>query len=252
MFLRLSVLMVLWAFMVAGCVPVEPTRPDSENANYHYLLGVTALDEANPTEALKEFLEAEKFDKKDPEIQAGLAQAYWLKGALELAEKHYKNAISVSDGEPKYYNNLAALYLTLERYDDSIAAFKVAAESLFFDRPAVAWTGIGLAYFKKQDYSSAAQAYQKAMDVNNRYYLAPYRLGELYYNQDRIVEALDMFTRSVELAPGFVEGHYWKGLVHMKMKETDKAKKEFLEVLRLAPRSESARLAGGYLKIIDQ
>ena len=246
------VLPLICLFLAVACVPVEPTRPDSENANYHYLLGVTALDEGNPTEAMKEFLEAEKFDDDDPKIQDGLAQAYWLKGAHDLAVKHYKNAIEKGDGEPKYYNNLAALYLTLERYDEAIEAFRVAAESLFFDRPAVAWTGIGLAYFKKQDYTSAAQAYEKAMEVNSNYYFAPYRLGELYYNQERVVEALDMFTRSVELAPGFVEGHYWKGLVHMKMKETGKAKEEFLEVLRLAPKSESARLAVGYLKIIDK
>ena len=252
MFLRLCVLVAFCAVLAAACVPVEPKRLDSENANYHYLMGASALDEGNATEALKEFLEAEKFDKKDPEIQAGLAQAYWIKGAHGEAEKHYKNAISNSDGEPKYYNNLAALYLTMERYDDSIEAFKVAAESLFFENPAMAWTGIGLAYFKKQEYPSAAQAYQKAIDVNKNYYLAPYRLGELYYNQDRIVEALDMFSRSVQLAPGFVEGHYWKGLVHMKMKEINKAKDEFLEVLRLAPGSESARLASGYLKIIDK
>lgn len=253
MLFRLFVLIAFCSAIAVACVPIEPSRPDSENANYHYLVGITALDEGNPTEALKELLEAEKYDKKDPEIQAGLAQAYWLKNAYNLAEQHYRNAISVSNGEePKYYNNLAALYLTMERYDDSIEAFKVAAESLFFDRPAVAWTGIGLAYFKKQDYTSAAQAYEKAMEVNNRYYFAPYRLGELYYNQDRIVEALDMFTRAVKLAPGFVDGHYWKGLVHMKMKETSKAKEEFLEVLRLAPGSESARLASGYLKIIDK
>lgn len=249
---RLLVCTVICITLMSACVPVKETRTNSENANSHYLLGVTALDEGNPTQALKEFLEAEKYDKKNPEIQAGLAQAYWLKGAHELAEKHMKNAIAVSDGDPKYYNNLGALYLTMKRYDEAVTAFKTAAESLLFDRPAMAWTGVGLAYYMKQDYPAAAQAYQKAIEVNDRYYMAPYRLGELYYNQDRIAEALDMFTRSVELAPGFVEGHYWQGLVYMKMKETDKAKSAFLEVIRLAPGTETARLAGDYLKIIGK
>lgn len=252
MFPRLSLPLFLCIFVLVACVPFEEARPDSDSAKYHYLLGVSSLGEGSTTEALKEFLEAEKFDSKDEEIQAGLAQAYWLKGAHGLAEQHMKNAITLSDGTPRYYNNLAALYLTMERYDDAIEAFQVAAESLLFDRPEMAWTGMGLAYFKKQDYPAASRSYQKAMDLNGRYYLAPYRLGELYYNQDRIVEALDMFTRSVELAPGFVEGNYWQGLVYMKMKETDKAKKSFLEVLRLAPGSESARLAADYLKIISK
>ena len=38
----------------------------------------------------------------------------------------------------------------------------------------------------------------------------------------------------------------------MKMKETDKAKQSFKEVIRLGPQSETARLASNYLKIINK
>lgn len=240
------------AISLAACVPYEETKPAKENAQYHYMMGVSALDEQNPTEALKEFLMAEESDKNDPQIQSGLAQAYWLKQAYSLAEVHFKNAIALSKDDPKYYHNLAALYLSMERYDDAISAFQTAAENLLFDRSELAWTGIGLANFHKQDYPAAERSYRKAMALNPRYYLAPFHLGELYYNQDRPVEALDMFTLTIELAPGFPNGHYWQGLVYMKIKETDKAKQSFLEVLRLAPQSETGRLAKDYLKIINK
>lgn len=240
------------ATVLAACVPVQPSEPDSKKADYHYMMGVSALNEQNPTDALKELLQAEKYDPRDPEIQSGLAQAYWVKQAHALAEEHFKRAIKLSDGDPKYYNNLAALYLSMERYDDAISAFQTAAENLLFDRPEMAWTGVGMANTQKQDYPAALRAYQKAMAINPNYYLAPFRLGELYYNQDRPVEALDMFTRTIELAPGFADGHYWQGLVYMKMKNPQKAKPAFLEVIRLAPKSESARLAVNYLKIINK
>jgi tetratricopeptide (TPR) repeat protein len=246
-----SVLFVMVVSLVA-CVPIEEGPSDRQQADSHYMLGVSNLNEQNPTGALKEFLEAEKYDDRDDRIQAGLAQAYWLKNAYDLSEKHFLRAIELSDNDPKYYNNLAALYLTMERYDDAIKAFRKAADNLLFDRPELAWTGIGLANVEKQDYVAAQRAYLKAINLNSRYYLATYRLGELYYNQDRPVEALDMFTRTVELAPQLVEGHYWQGLVYMKMKETEKAKQSFNEVIRLAPQSETARLAGKYLKIINE
>ena len=86
-------------FVLAACVPYEEAKPDRESAKYHYSLGFAALSEQNPTEALKEFLQAEKYDARDPEIQAGLAQAYWLKRAHGLAEKHYKNALELSNGQ---------------------------------------------------------------------------------------------------------------------------------------------------------
>lgn len=245
------VLSVLAVALVA-CVPVKDNHPADQQAYSHYMLGVSSLNEGNPTGALKEFLAAEKFNPDDPEIQAGLAQAYWLKKAHELSEEHFLQAIKLSDNDPKYYNNLGALYLSMERYDEAIESFRKAADNLLFDRPEIAWMGIGLANFEKQDYAAAQGAYLKAIDINPRYYLATFRLGELYYNQDRPVEALEMFTRTIELAPGLTEAHYWQGLVYMKMKETEKANLAFREVVRLAPESESAKLAGKYLKIINE
>lgn len=238
--------------ILPACVPVEKTKSDSSKADYHYMMGVSALNEQNPTEALKELLQAEKFNSKDPEIQNALAQAYYSKQALDLAEEHFKRAIALSNKEPKYINNLGALYLDMERYDDAINAFQEAADNLLFDRPEIAWTGIGWANFQKQDYPAAERAYQKAIAANPRYFMAPFHLGELYYSQDRPVEALEMFTRTTQLAPDFADGYYWQGLVYMKTKEPAKAKNAFLEVIRLAPKSESARLAANYLKIINK
>lgn len=244
--------LILMAVFTASCVPMEDKQSATQQADYHYMLGVSSLNEGNPTGALKELLEAEKLNRNDHQIQAGLAQAYWMKQAHGLSEKHFLKAIELSDNNPMYYNNLAALYLSMERYDEAIVVFRKAADNLLFDRPELAWTGIGLANFEKQDYAAAQRAYQKAIKLNSRYYLATYRLGELYYNQDRPVEALEMFTRTVELAPGFADAHYWQGLVYMKMKESVKANISFREVVRLAPQSELAKLAGQYLKIINE
>ena len=99
----------------------------------------------------------------------------------------------LSDGAPQYYNNLGALYLTAERYDDSIAAFRKAAENLLFASPEVAWAGVGYAYFQKHDYAAAERYYKKARELNPRYTQALFRLGELYYGQDRPVEAVEAF-----------------------------------------------------------
>ncbi|MCK4536314.1 MAG: tetratricopeptide repeat protein, partial [Desulfuromonadales bacterium] len=53
------------------------------------------------------------------------------------------------------------------------------------------------------------------------------------------------------LVPNFVDGHYRLGLAHMKARNTDQARQAFLEVVRLSPESEQARLATSYLKILQ-
>jgi len=239
-------------FSLVACAPVEKGKTDSDLAYYHYTLGVASLNEQNAAGALKEFLEAEKFDDRDPEIQAGMAQAYLLKRAYDLAEERFEIALKLSDEDPKYNNNLGSLYLTMGRYDDAIIAFQTAADNLLFDRPEMSWAGIGLANVQKQDYPAAERAYRKAMEINPTYYMASFRLGELYYKQDRPVEALDMFTHTVDLVPGFLNARYWLGLVYMKMKEPEAAKKAFLEVIRRDPKSDMARLSRNYLKIINK
>lgn len=250
MTVRLNVLLLL--LLLLGMAACTSSKGGHSNpaARSHYLLGASALAENNPTQALQEFLLAEKADSRDPEIQAGLAQAYMKKRAYELAEKHFLRAIDLSDGAPQYANNLGALYLEMERYDDAIQQFRKAAENLLFPTPEVAWTGVGYAYFLKQDYAAAERNYLKARDLNPRYHWVMFRLGEFYYNQGRMVEAGQAFGRCTELSPRFFPGHYWLGLTAMKTNDPALARKSFQETIRLAPDSEQARLAGSYLKIL--
>ena len=242
--------LVALVLMMVGCTPISNQDP-AQNARYHYLMGASALNENRPAEALKEFLRAAEIDPADPEIQAGLAEAYMRRQAYDKAEEHYLEALELSGGEPKSSNNLGALYLTMERYDEAIEEFRKAAENLVFDRSEVAWTGIGFAQFRTGNYPAAEQAYRKAIAANGRYFQAPFRLGELYYSQNRPVEAIQQFERAVKLAPNFVEGHYWLGLTYMNTQQPQRAKEAFRQVLKLYPQGERAKLAKQYLDILQ-
>lgn len=249
MLLRLVYSGSLLLILLTACVSTQNTPPRQES-KVHYLLGVSALAENNPTLALQEFLLAEKEDDGDADIQAGLAQAYMQKQAYALAEQHLKKATRLSDA-PQHHNNLGAVYLTMERYDDAIVEFRKAAENLLFATPEIAWTGIGLAYFKKNDYSAAERYYIKARDLNPRYAQAHFRLGELYYSQDRPAEAADAFNRTVQLAPRMADGYYWLGMTAMKTQDKARARKAFEETIKLAPDSEQARLSRNHLKTLQ-
>lgn len=238
------------ALLLCGCVPTAE-GPTQQSAKTQYMLGVSAMGEGRPTEALQKFLLAAEADPRDADIQAGLAQAYMRKGAYDLAEKHFRKAIDLSDGQPRYYNNLGALFLTMERYDDAIVAFRKAADNLLFPSPEIAWSGIGAAYFRKHDYAAAEQAYAKARNFNPRYSQVYFGLGEIYYNQERMVEAADAFARTVELSPNYAPGHYWLGLASMKIRDHARARAAFLETIKLAPESDQARLAKSYLKLLE-
>ena len=94
--LLLGTLLVL----LVGCAPAV-VEDKTKDAKYHYLMGASALNEGSPGEALREFNLAEKYDSRDTEIQAGLAEAYLRKQAYEQAEARYKNALKLSGNDPK-------------------------------------------------------------------------------------------------------------------------------------------------------
>jgi Tfp pilus assembly protein PilF len=249
MLLHPVLLILLLSLLTTACTSSK-TGTAAQDAKSHYLLGASALAENNPTQALQEFLLAEKADRRDAEIQAGLAQAYMLKRAYDLAEKHLLRAIELSHGEPRHYQNLGALYMTVERYDDAITAFRQAADNLLFATPERAWEGIGFAQYLQQDYAAAERSYRKSLELNPRYAQGYFRLGELCYGQNRTAEAIEFLTRAVELEPRSANSHYWLGLAAMKVNDDALAQKSFSTTIKLAPDSEQARLAANYLKLI--
>lgn len=247
-FIQLSFFLLV---VLAACAPGNrQTESSRKEADYHFLMGSSYLEEGNATLALQEFLQAEKIDGERTEIHAGLGRAYMSKGAYAQAEKHYLKALDLSGGEAKYLNNLGALYLSMERYQEAAEAFRAAAENLLFSNPEVAWTGLGVAHFQMNDYASAERYYRKAIEENAAYFQPHYRLGMLYFAQKRPVEAAESLRKVVKLAPGFIDGYYRLGLAEMQARNTDRAREAFQEVVRLAPDSEQARLAADYLNLL--
>jgi Tfp pilus assembly protein PilF len=241
-------IMLLVACLLAGCGGSNKNKSDPGEA--HYLLGVSYLREHNPTMALKEFLLAAEAKPQRADIQSALGQAYHFKKAYSEAEEHYLRALQLDPENPHFQNNLAALYLDMERWDDAIRYFRKASDRLTFTSPEVALTGIGYAYLHKGEYLQAVTACKEALSHNSRYPQAYLRLGEAYYALDKSDLAIDTFLKGLALAPNFTEAHYKLALAYAKSGETDKAKASFRQVIRLAPDSEQGELAADYLKLL--
>ncbi len=225
-------------------------KQHQDDAEVHYILGLSFLREQDYTSALKQFMLAEKKAPHRADIQGALAQAYQLKKAYPDAERHYLLAVEHSQQDPQYQTNLAALYLDMQRWDDALTYFRKASGNLLFRSPEVAFTGAGFAYFQKGDYLDAVIAYREALAREPGYVPAHFRLGEAYYALDKIDLAIEAFQDTLRLSPDFAQAHYKLALSYMKEQEPEKAAESFNEVLRLAPNSEWAKLSRDYLKLL--
>lgn len=242
---RICILILLIA--LAGC---SATGKRGKEAETHYLLGVSYLQEQNHTLALQEFLRAEETEPRDPEIQAALGQAYQLKKAYDKAEDHYHRALKLRPGDPQIQNNLAALYLDMQRWDDAIRNFRLAADNLLFTRQAMSLTGIGYANYHKGDYPAAISALKEALASNPQNPQAYFLLGETYQALGRSDLAVVEYRQAIALNSEYSSAHYQLGLAYMKLGKKEKAAEAFREVLRISPGSEWGAKAADYLKLL--
>ena len=245
--MRKLLLLILIAVSCSACAMSEANR---KKAAYHFQMGESYLREQNITSALIEFTEAEKYLPDDPQLFNFLGIVYFRKGKYELAEQKYLKALDLKPSFSEVRNHLAVNYMEMKRWDDAILQLKTVTDDLFYPGQESASINLGLAYLGKGDTDKALQTMRSAVNAYPRSYQARVTLGRVYFSQDRLELAMDEFRRSIELAGGYANGHFFLGLAQMKLKDLAAARNSFKEVVRLAPDSDIGRQAREHLDIL--
>ncbi|PLX79943.1 MAG: hypothetical protein C0616_09850 [Desulfuromonas sp.] len=232
---------------LGACVPVQDPESDAEA---HYIMGVSYLQEGNDTSALRELLAAIKVNDRISKYHHALAQAYQRKKGFPQAETHYLKALELAEVAPEIHNNLASLYLDQGRWDDAIRNFDVAARDLLFDRPEVAFAGKGFAHFQKGEYAAALEAFQEAQETNPNYPPIYLYSGNANFALNRPDQAVTDYRKGISLAPGYTEAYLRLGIVLLRQQEIEAARESFEKVLELAPQSLFANQAREQLDLI--
>lgn len=233
--------------VLAGCSSGKKTN---NKAEAHYFLGISYLQEKNPTLALKEFLLAEQIESGNADLQAALAQAYQLKNAYPEAEKHYLRALKMRKNDPQIQNNLASLYLDMKNWEEAIRYFRLASENLIFTGQVNALNGLGYAQHQKGEYQEAVASFRKALAENPRNAQTHCMLGVSYSALGKLDLAMSEFRQALVSAPNYARVYYQMGLVYRRQGENSKAGEAFRETVRLAPDTEFGQQAAEYLKLI--
>jgi type IV pilus biogenesis/stability protein PilW len=248
----LSLLIMIMALVSVSCRgSKELTEEQKKMAQSHYQMGLSYFSEKNITKALQELIKAYEINPGDKEIAHLLGLLYLSKKEYEKAEMHVKEAITLRNGDfPKARNNLGVIYLEMERYDDAIREFGIAAKNILYDTPEFAYTNMGWAYYKKGDTIKAKENYEKSIETEPRYSLAYYNLGNLHFDLEEYDDALTQFKAAIKFFPNYLDAWYSLGLTHFKLSNLDEAKEALDKVIEIAPDTKKAEMAKGYLDLL--
>jgi serine/threonine protein kinase/tetratricopeptide (TPR) repeat protein len=184
---------------------------DSNLAAAHECLGTLYSGTGRYEDAVVEFESALKAEPTNDDAYRGLAKTYEQLGKLPEAEKIYQRAI---DLRPQYwagYSWLGAFYQNQDRYADAakmfskvislapnsfrgyynLAAANVSQgqyaeaianlnHSISIRPSSTAYANLGMAYFCLRRFDEAAQSFEQAVKLNDKFYEGWWDLGDAY------------------------------------------------------------------------
>lgn len=236
------------SFLV-GCSTDEQAQ---QKATIHLRMGYQSFQQGDPTSALKELLQAEKLNPKDPEVQFALGWAYSAKGRFLEALEHFRQTLVLNPKFTEAHNAMGATYIEMGKWDEAIQEFEIVLKDLLYMTPYYVQNNIGWAYYKKGERLKALEYYQKAVALKPDFGLAYFNMGLVYRDNQQTAEAIAAMRSALAQAPNFLEAQFQLGLLYFNSGKPEEAKKSFGEVLRIAPQSENARLAQQYLDFLKK
>ena len=222
-----------------------------DQANIFLNKGISLIELQQYNNALKDLLEAEKYNPNDPKIHYYLGMVYHTKGMKEKAMAEFHQAISLQEDYSEAHNYLGTLYSKDGLWDKAIAEFDKALANSLYDTPSVPLYNAGWAYYSKKDYKNALVKYQDALNRQPMTMLQPQiekNIGLIYFDQSNVGEAIQHFKKSVELNSYLYDAHFYLGECYLKIKDNKNAKQAFISVVKLSPQSPFGQRAKTYLQ----
>jgi arylsulfatase A-like enzyme/Flp pilus assembly protein TadD len=204
------------------------------------VLAINLYEDGRTDEAIALFLEIIKqrkdFDKSYIHLSQILTELGRAKEALAIIEQGCRD-------NPKNYNLLLSygvLLVKLDKPDEGIAILQKALEIATYD-PDV-WTHLGIAYWKKKEYSKALESYDKALPLDPHSALLLNNLGTLYFSmalqskkKEDLSRAVDCFEKAIAMDPEVASAYNGLGGTYKLLGENEKAISAWKRAVELNP-----------------
>jgi type IV pilus assembly protein PilF len=234
-------LSILCAISLIACAGDQEKRKKQSRVTRN--LGEAYMQQGNITEALREFMKAEKFYANDHLLHNDLGLAYMMKERFDKAEYHFNKAIALRSEYAPAKNNLGTVYMARKEWDAAIEQFKTVAGDLLYATPHYPLTNLGIAYFNKKDYTSAEKYYLDALDLQPDFALALRGLGKTYIALNKIPEAVLTLEKAVNTLPQSADLHMDLGNAYHMQGQAQKALFSYQKVKSLVPDSPLSEAA---------
>jgi tetratricopeptide (TPR) repeat protein len=145
----------------------------------------------------------------------------------------FLHTIEVTQNNYVAYNHVGLAYSSLDRYEESMEAYKQAIRI----KPdyADAQNNLGFAYGKLGRYQESIEAYKQAVRIKPAYADAQNNLGNAYGKLGRFTEAIGAFSQAIRLKPNYAEAQNNLGVAYAGLGRYTEAIEASQQAVRIQP-----------------
>ena len=169
---------------------VSPSDVDLEAAaKARVSLGLKYLQTGNTSQAKFNLLKALEYDPDSVDVHYSMAYYYQAVKEFDLAEKHYRRAVSIDPGNGTVRNAYGVLLCRQKKFGAADEQFRIAVEIPGYIQVANTYENAGICARDNQQREKAEEYFLKALSHNPKQRTALLEVGELSLLNDKLDQA---------------------------------------------------------------
>ncbi|MEA3275847.1 MAG: type IV pilus biogenesis/stability protein PilW [Pseudomonadota bacterium] len=170
-------------------------------ADLYVKLAVEYLKDGQTETALRKIKKGLSVDDKNAQAHNVIALIYQNLGQSDLAEKHFRRAVSLQPKDPYILNAWGSFLCDERKYSDADEQFNNALSNPLYGTPWVALTNAGICARRSGNTSKAEDYLRRALSANPGFGPAMSAMAETDYQQGRYKSARSYLDRYFKAAP---------------------------------------------------
>ena len=182
----LAILLV--SSMLSNCVTTTTggfmaDASESRAATDYIQLALAYFDNGDMPGARRHVNNALDIDDRISDAYMVLAMVFQREGDLGLADTNYRRAISLDQDNFSARNNYAAMLFSQERFRESYEQLERVANDTNYEGRSLVFEGLGRSALRLGRQEDAKVAFQRALQLNENFFIAPLELALIYFDQ---------------------------------------------------------------------
>jgi predicted O-linked N-acetylglucosamine transferase (SPINDLY family) len=202
------------------------------------LLGVIALQNNEPAQALEALNEAVRIEPRSAAIQNNHGTASYMLGHFEAASASYERAAALAPQFADAHGNRGNALLSLARHAEAVACYDRAIALKPDDARLHRQRGNALCGLGR--FADAVAAFDRAVALDRQDAPAYHNRGTAFEALQRYDEAIASYEEAIALDANYVDAHHHRGNAQFALRRFEAALASFARVVALRPQDAGA------------